>query len=242
MRPALSICIPSYNRPQELLRLLHSIDSKRGDQIEIVIAEDYAPKRAEVCDCVDEYKRNTAYRVKYIENEANLGYDHNIRRVADMATGEWVMFMGDDDLYIPGNLDRFIDFLLKHKDLGYVLRRYMVNYADGRTEEYRYDNKDVFLQAGTDSYVEFFRRSVFISGFTFQKDCFADYGCTDYDGTLLFQLYIEAYVCLKYPSAYCDIPITQSIEGGIPYFGNSDSFVKQILDTINKIEMKTFEL
>ena len=41
--------------------------------------------------------------------------------------------------------------------------------------------------------------------------------------SLLFQLYIQATICLKEKSAYFDIPITQQIEGGIPFFGKSES-------------------
>lgn len=218
----LSICIPSYNRPAELERLLRSIDCTRyADEIEIVITEDKSPKREEVRTTVEGFRETSPYSVVYHENTENLGYDHNIRHVAELAGGTWVMFMGDDDLFLPGALDPYIDFLKGHPETSYVLRRYEALYADGTTEEFRYDKKDVFLPAGEDSYVEFFRRSVFISGFCFRKECFTDYSCADYDGTLLFQLYIEAQICLNYSSAYCDIPITQSIEGGTPYFGHS---------------------
>lgn len=221
--PFLSICIPSYNRPDELQRLLDSIDSRQGEIIEIVIAEDCSPRREAIKQVVDMYKAKSSYKVNYLENEINYGYDHNIRHLADSANGTWVMFMGDDDVFVPGSLDMFLKFLQEHQTLGYVMRRYRNKYLDGSVEEFRYDSKDVFFSAGEQSYVELFRRSVFISGFCFRKECFNDYGCSEYDGTLLFQLYIEAIVCLNYPSAYCDIPITMSIEGGIPYFGSSEA-------------------
>ena len=47
-RKLFSICIPSYNRPAEIRRLLDSIDTMYVDGIEIVICEDKAPKRLEV--------------------------------------------------------------------------------------------------------------------------------------------------------------------------------------------------
>ena len=222
MKPYLSICIPSYNRPAELERLLRSIDSrKHADEIEIVITEDKAPKRDAVRAAVERFREDSPYRVIYHENTDNLGYDHNIRHVAELANGTWAMFLGDDDLFLPGALDPYIDFLKSHPECGYVLRRYRTIYSDGKTEEFRYDDHDFFFEAGEDAYVELFRRSVFISGFCFRKECFTDYSCADYDGTLLFQLYIEAQICLHYPSAYCDIPITECIEGGTPYFGRS---------------------
>ena len=130
--------------------------------------------------------------------------------------------MGDDDVFVPGALDQYMEFLDENEDVGYVLRRYETLSHDGRTEDFRYSTRNEYLEAGEEAVVEFFRRSVFVSGFTFRKAFFDDYECSEYDGTLLFQLYIQVAVCLKYKSAYCDICITRSIEGGTPFFGNSD--------------------
>lgn len=219
----LSICIPSYNRVEELKRLLESIDAteNNANKLEIVIREDMAPKRKEVSKVVSEYKEHTMYSVNYIENEENYGYDKNIRSVAKSATGEWVIFMGDDDLFVPGALDEFINFLRKHPNIGYILRRYRKVHNDGSVEDTRYAQGDVFFQAGEDSVVELFRRSVFISGFTYKREWFDDYDCDEYDGTLLFQLYILASICKKHSSCYCDILISEMVEGGIPYFGKA---------------------
>lgn len=221
----LSICIPSFNRDLELKRLLESIDvsEENINDIEIVIREDLSQKRKEIAAVVNEYKLKSPYTVNYIENEKNYGYDKNIRSVAESAAGEWVIFMGDDDMFVPGALDGYIDFLRNDQKIGYVLRRYRTIHKDGSVEDYRYAKKNVFFKPGQSTIVELFRRSLFISGFTFRKKWFKDYSCADYDGTLLFQLYILACVCNKHRSCYCDILITESIEGGTPYFGRSEA-------------------
>lgn len=219
----LSICIPAYNRPKELLRLLNSIDSKYSDDIEIVIAEDMSPEREAIRQAVEDYKKTSHYDVHYYENETNYGYDKNIRQTAKKAQGRWVMFMGNDDQYVKGALDRFIEWMKKHDDLGYVLRRYRSLRQDGSKEEYRYSDGDVFFEPGEDTIVELYRRSIFISGFTFRKSCFDDYDCADFDGTLMFQFYILSKVCLENKAAYCDIPITIWMVGGRPDFGKSKS-------------------
>lgn len=46
--PILSICITSYNRPNELYRCLKSIDVSNISDIEVVISEDKSPKREEI--------------------------------------------------------------------------------------------------------------------------------------------------------------------------------------------------
>lgn len=94
----LSICIPSYNRPQELRRLLDSVDSAQyADEIEIVIQEDHAPLRDEVRKQVEQYQAHARFQVVYHENETNCGYDKNLRTVAERARGSmsfiWEMMM-----------------------------------------------------------------------------------------------------------------------------------------------------
>lgn len=228
--PYLSICIPSYNRYNELERLLYSIDSKKINEIEIIIREDNSPNRKLIRKTVENYKNFSKHNIQYIENEDNFGYDKNLRLCANSASGEWVIFMGDDDIFIEKSLDMYIDFLKKNENLGYVLRRYKEINKFGTVEEFRYSRKNEFFKSGQKSVVKLFRRSVFISGFTFKKKCFNDFLNSEYDGTLLFQLYIQASVCLTNDSAYCDIPLTQAIEGGIPYFGVSNA-EKELYDS-----------
>lgn len=217
----LSICIPSYNRPEELNRLLESIDT--SNSIEIVIREDNSPRRNEVRAVVNKFAEKSKYSVKYIENDVNYGYDKNIRQSAKAASGKWVLFMGDDDVFIEGALDQYISFLRDNEELGYVLRRYRNVSKKGIQEDYRYNKGNIFFEPGEKTIVELFRRSLFISGFTFRKQCFNDYDEDSLDGTLLFQLYILACVCQKYKSAYCDCLLTQSTDGSIPFFGVSES-------------------
>lgn len=219
----LSICIPSYNRPLELRRLLDSIDSKQYDEIEIVICEDKSPKRDEIREQVEQYKVSSNYNVNYIENEKNCGYDKNLRQCIMNATGEWIVFMGDDDTFIPGGVDNLLSFLHTHENIGYMLRSYQNLHVDGTVEKFRYYGEDKFWDAGEEAYLTLFRKSVFISGFTFKRE-YAVEGLTDqFDGTLLYQLYIMAEICMKHPSAYFSIPITQATDEGTPFFGTSEA-------------------
>lgn len=217
-----SICIPSYNRPIELKRLLKSIDCEQSEIIEIVICEDRSPKRPEIKETVEEYMKNSPYQVSYYENEINLGYDNNIRELINKAQGEYIVFMGDDDLFIPGVLDGYLDFLNEHHEVGYVLRSYRAINKDGLIEYFKYYSSDMFFEKGENTYLELFRKSVFISGFTCKREWASEYLVDDFDGTLLYQLYILAELCMHHPAAYYSVPITQSIEGGTPYFGTSE--------------------
>ena len=217
--PFLSICIPSYNRPNELLRLLRTVDSNI-DETQIVICEDKAPKRLEVRAAVELFKRETRYAVKYVENEVNKGYDWNLRDFITTADGDSIVFCDDDGSFVPGSLDKLITFLKEHQELGYVLRRTR-NVVSG--DDMRYYPGTCFFEPGENSYKTLYRKSVIIAGFTFKRRLAIDTMTDRFDGSLLYQLYILAEICLKHPSAYFDVPITQKLPGATDfYFGASE--------------------
>lgn len=218
----LSIGIPSYNRPKELLRLLNSIDLK-NNEIEIVICEDKSPKRKEIGMVVSDYSEKNQVNLTYIENETNLGYDANIRKLIEVCKGKFILFMGDDDVFVSGGLEKYIQFLKKNKDMGYVLKTSQLVHANGEVEIFKYYSQTKFFEPGFETFVELFRKSVFISGFIINRPIAAKYSTSQFDGTLLYQLYVLAEVVLKERAAFCDIMLTQQYEEGIPYFGSSES-------------------
>ena len=223
MRPLLSICIPSYNRPNQLSKLLSSIDCNPED-IEIVVCEDRSPQRDQIRSVVEVFKNRSPYQVHYFENECNLGYDGNLRRLVEQAAGQFVMFMGDDDLFIEKKLDLFLRFLISNSDKKYVLRSYTVTHPSGRIEYFRYLPSTKTLPPGEETVAWLFKRSVSISGFTISRDEALRFATDKLDGTLLYQIYLMAQVCLQNESIYCDFPITKTIQSyrkDQPNFGNA---------------------
>ncbi len=232
----ISISIPSYNRPKELYRLLKSIDSKQKEKFEIIICEDKSPKRDEINNIIKQFISETDFEVKYYENKTNLGYDKNLKELISKASGDFILFMGDDDTFIPNSFDKLIMFLENNNKLGYILKSHQFVFKDGKVEKFRYFNKNQFFSKGENTYIELFRKSVFISGFTINRNYIQDLLIDDFDGALLFQLYLLAEVTLKYECAYFDTPLTEAREEGIPFFGNSESEKKLYTPGVITIE------
>lgn len=219
-----SICIPSYNRPSGLKRLLESIDSSKYIRhIQVLVCEDNAPKRAEVRTVVNEFEAISPFVVKYVENPVNLGHGKNWRECSIQADGEFLIYMGDDDVFVPKALDLYLDWVKEHRTLGYILRSYRSINQQGRIEDFRYYSKDVFYEPGQEAFIDFFLKSVFMSGYTIKREYALKYTEDCLDSTLYFQIYLMGEVCLKYPSAYCNIPIAQMIGDGVSYFGTNES-------------------
>ena len=220
----LSICIMSYNRPEALERLLNSVDAKKYEkELEIVICEDKSPRREEIGVVAHKYASSSKYDVVYVENEVNLGFGKNWRQCAHKAHGEYLLYMGDDDRFVPGSLDLFMDWVSEHNNLGYILRTYQTLQNDGTAVINRYYSKDKFYERGIEGYVDFFLKSNFMSGYTVKREYTFDYEDDALDYTLYYQMYLMGEICLKYPSGYCTLPITEYVGDGISMFGASES-------------------
>jgi len=225
MRPLLSICIPSYNRPRQISNLLLSIDCDPKN-IEIVVCEDRSPQREQIRSAVELFTSQSPYKVRYLENEINLGFDGNLRKLVELAAGRFVMFMGDDDLFVPGALNRFLQFISEHEDKKYILRSYIVVHPDGCIENFRYLRNTTVLPPGEETVAWLFKRSVTICGFTISRDDAFRVSTTELDGTLLYQVYLMAQVCLEHESIYCDFPVVQAVQSfrdDKPMFGSSEA-------------------
>lgn len=220
----LSICIPSYNRPELLGVLLRSIDC-RPDDVELVISEDNAPRRDEVRSVVQAFAAGSPFRVRYEENEVNIGYDANLRHSVEMATGHFVLFMGDDDWFHPGQLAKYLEFLRANKGVAYVLRSYYSAHPDGALERFFYLRGAKHFGPGIETCAWMFKRSVCISGVTFRRSSIQKLSTDAFDGTLLYQVYLAAEVTYAEPSIFCDIPAAvarQSFRDDVPNFGNAE--------------------
>lgn len=222
----ISICIPTYSRPLELKRLLESIDTTKVDDVDIVISENCSPKQTETRAVVEEYKQNSKFEIHYFENEKNYGYDRNIRELIKRATGKFCVFFSDDDMFMPGAMDQYVEFVRAHQECGYILRSYR-NYAANGVDyqDFRYYATDRVFPAGEDTAVELFNKSIFLSGYTIRKDYAKNYETEEIDGTLLYQMYPQLEVCCRYPSAYSRIIISKAVSegGGVHYFGESEN-------------------
>lgn len=194
------------------------------DEIEIVICEDHSPRRKEIENVVETFRSSSSFVIRYHNNERNYGFDGNIRKLVSLADGEFVLFMGDDDLFIPGSLSRYIEYLKINREFGYILRSYVSVHESGKREVFRYLPKDTEFAVGEETVAWLFKRSVSLSGFTINRQLALKSSTSELDGTLLYQVYLMSEVCLFHKSRYCDFPVTQAwqtFRSDVQMFGSS---------------------
>lgn len=115
-QPLVSILIPTYNRPELLKRALISALNQTYAHIEIVIADDSTNNLTEVM--IQPYLRKHD-NIRYYKNETNLN-EYNFHRCFDLAKGEYINFLMDDDLFHEEKIKKMVKYLKKNKTITLV--------------------------------------------------------------------------------------------------------------------------
>lgn len=222
--PIISVCIPAYNRSEVLPALLDSILEQDFDDYEIVICEDKSPLRQDIAKVVSNYLNKFPGRIAYFENEKNLGYDANLRNLFEKATGQYCMFMGNDDLMCAGALSTVAGALGRHPDVGVILRSYASfdGTPDNIAQVFRYFDKEKKFPAGAETIATFYRRSVVIPGMVIHREAALELTTERFDGTLLYQLYLVANILVTKNAVFLPEILVLYRNGGVPDFGNSE--------------------
>jgi glycosyltransferase involved in cell wall biosynthesis len=219
----ISVCIPSYNRASVLRELLESVLTQDFDRFEVVVCEDASPERGQIRQVVEDLPAAWRARVRYFENASNLGYDGNVRNVIDKAAGEYCLLMGNDDLMCPGALRTVARGLQAYPDVGVVLRTYAS--FDGTPTQinqvFRYFDRERIFEPGPPTIVTFFRRCVVLPGLVLHRGTALRYATDDFDGSLLYQLYLVGRILGEKSGLFLPQILTLYRNGGIPDFGNS---------------------
>ncbi|WP_136514303.1 glycosyltransferase family 2 protein [Geomonas edaphica] len=224
MNLIISVCIPSYNRSEVLPPLLESILSQDLENFEVVICEDKSPQRERIRSIVEGFRILHPHRIRYFENEENLGYDGNFRNLIEKANGDYCLFMGNDDLMCPGALKTVASALGRHDNIGVVLRSYAAFNGSPKNvvQTFRYFDRELFFPFGASTIATFYRRSVVIPGVTIHREAALRYGTDRFDGTLLYQLYLVANILTEMNGVFLPEILALYRTGGIPDFGNSE--------------------
>lgn len=110
-----SVLLPTFNRPQWVGESIESILSQEGCDIELLILDNGSePDTAAVLD------RYTDPRIKRFRVEVNGSEGNHHSYLAKRATGQYIVLWTDDDVMIPGTLQKKCRFLDENPQIGAV--------------------------------------------------------------------------------------------------------------------------
>ena len=98
-----SVIVATYRREERLRQALASLMQQSHDDVEIVVVDDNAD--AEWNQTVQAIVADFP-QVVYVQNAENKGSAVSRNIGIDTATGEYVTFLDDDDLYLPQKIER----------------------------------------------------------------------------------------------------------------------------------------
>ena len=173
-RPAVTVCIPTYNRRELLSASLQSVLRQSWTDVEIIVSDN-----ASTDDTAEYIRSIDDPRLRYERLETNIGLFGNLSRALSLGSGRYRVMLPDDDLMLPGNLEAKVRFLDEHPSAGMVHSafRYLDQYAQpfGPTESWSRLTEDT-LEPGP----SFIRRSlahggiVCVSSVMMRSDLVAD--------------------------------------------------------------------
>lgn len=100
-----SVCIPTYNGERYLDDCLASIQAQSWNNYELIIVDDCSTDST--LDIIRKYAQGDP-RIKVFSNEHNLGLVANWNRCIELAGGEWIKFVFQDDLLLVDCLERML--------------------------------------------------------------------------------------------------------------------------------------
>src|ERR1700730_17966377 len=112
MKPAVSICIPTYNGSTYLPACLDSALSQTYSDFELLIVDDCSSDDS--VDIAKAYAKRDS-RIQVFVNDHNLGLVGNWNRSVQLSRGEWVKFIFQDDLIRPECLGRMLSVATKFR-------------------------------------------------------------------------------------------------------------------------------
>ncbi len=113
-----SVLIPTYNRPDFLKQALESVVNQTLKPYEVIVADDnpdpfWNEKNYQV---VKEFSNKYPF-VKYHKNPTNLGPTLNYKNLFYLSSGDYIQYLGDDDILAPYTIEELVKPLFENENV-----------------------------------------------------------------------------------------------------------------------------
>ncbi|HEU0065064.1 MAG TPA: glycosyltransferase family 2 protein, partial [Flavisolibacter sp.] len=116
MNPLISIVLSTYNGEDFLKEQLQSLLKQSWTNLEIIVSDDHSTDNT--TDILNEFNNHPSIRL-FLQKE-NLGPIKNVEFAVRQATGSYIAFCDQDDIWKPGKIEQL------HKSIG----NYLLVYSD----------------------------------------------------------------------------------------------------------------
>ncbi len=115
MTPAVTICVPTFNRSADLIQTLRALQRQTFTDWEAIVGDD-----ASTDDTPEAVAALGDSRIRLLRHQRNLGIYGNWNALIAEATGRYVAIYHDHDLYLPTIVERSVALLEAHSSVQFA--------------------------------------------------------------------------------------------------------------------------
>ena len=130
-KPFISICIPTYNRSNYLKDSIKSALNQKYDNYEIIIVDDGSTDKTK--EVVQSFGNE---KICYIQTE-HAGGPAARNRIIEEVKGEFILWLGDDDLLDKNILKKYADYINAYPDVELFYSYYKMHSVSNNQTEIR---------------------------------------------------------------------------------------------------------
>ena len=113
--PLVSICLPTFNGAKWIRESLNSALRQTYENTEIIVVDDGSTD-----DTVDQVRSINDRRINLHTNERNIGLTRNWNKCLELARGEFIKFLHQDDVLYPHCVESMMSLFFKYNGIGLV--------------------------------------------------------------------------------------------------------------------------
>ena len=140
-----SVIVPTYKRDSSLVRALESLENQTYKNIEVVVVNDCVEEtwKEYVENTIQKFIDNGILKIVFIQNQVNLGSAKTRNVGIENASGKYITFLDDDDVYLP---DKILNQVTKMQEQD-------ADYSVTNLEQYDEDTNK-FIEKRTRDYID----------------------------------------------------------------------------------------
>lgn len=109
-----SVAMLSYNHEKYIAQALESILNQTSPDLELIIVDDCSKDNSR--QIIEEYQKRD-HRVRAFYHKENRGIARTANEALDAAEGQFISFIGSDDLWVPTKLEQQLKVLANYGDI-----------------------------------------------------------------------------------------------------------------------------
>lgn len=127
--PLVTICVPTIGRIQYFRQVLSSLTEQTHPRLEVLILDNASPPDAR--EMIEQFAAAHS-ATSILRVEERVPSFANFNRGIRAATGDYITFFHDDDLYAPRFVERYVEILERYPEVGFIGGNFDLIDAEGR--------------------------------------------------------------------------------------------------------------